>query len=149
MTGLAGVLAGHKAPGVYRWHAAFGVADVQHAVEHAGWRFVGLDGWKAQNKDEFLTAMGDAFGFPDYYGKNFDALLDCLRDVGSYPDDPDSESGTVFLWDGWGTFAREDAKGFNVALSVLSQRVDEQEAGRFTVLLRGEGPDLADVPSID
>ena len=37
----------------------------------------------------------------------------------------------------------------SVALSVLSQRVDESEAGRFSVLMRGDGPDLDDVPSLD
>ncbi|HEY3015873.1 MAG TPA: barstar family protein [Nocardioides sp.] len=149
MTGLAALMAGRRVPGIYRWHAAFGVADVQHSVEHAGGRFAYLDGWKSQSKDEFLTAIGEAFGFPDYYGRNFDALLDCLRDVGSYPDNPDSEGGTVLLWDGWGTFARADERAFSMALSVLGQRVDEREAGKFSVLLRGEGPDLSDVPSLD
>src|SRR5262245_43266153 len=149
MTGLAGLMAGRFQPGIYRWHAAFHVEDVKHTVEHAGGRFAHLDGWKTETKEEFLAAMGEAFSFPDYYGHNFDALLDCLRDVGSYPDNPDSEGGTVFLWDGWGPFARADEHAFSVALSVLSQRVDESEAGRFSVLMRGEGPDLDDVPSLD
>jgi hypothetical protein len=149
MTGLASLMAGRKAPGIYRWHAAFDVADVRHTVEHAGGRFAHLDGWKTESKVEFLAAIGEAFAFPDYYGHNFDALLDCLRDVGNYPDNPDSDGGTVLLWDGWGPFARADERAFSVALSVLSQRVDEHEAGRFSVLLRGDGPDLDDVPSLD
>lgn len=149
MTGLASLIAGRHTPGIYRWHAAFEVADVRHTVEHAGGRFAHLDGWRIESKDEFLTAIGEAFGFPAYYGHNFDALLDCLRDVGSYPDDPDHEVGTVLLWDGWGPFARADDRAFSVAMSVLSQRVDEIEAGRFSVLLRGEGPELDDVSSLD
>ncbi len=149
MTGLASLIAGRHEPGIYRWHAAFAIDDVRHAVEHAGGRFAHLDGWQTETKAEFLTAIGESFGFPAYYGHNFDALLDCLRDVGSYPDDPEDKGGTVFLWDGWGPFARADEKSFSVALSVLSQRVDENEAGRFSVLLRGDGPDLPDVPSLD
>lgn len=149
MTGLASLIAGRRAPGIYRWHAAFDAADVRHTVEHAGGRFAHLDGLKIETKDEFLTAIGAAFEFPGYYGHNFDALLDCLRDVGSYPEDPDSEAGTVLLWDGWGPFARADERAFSVALSVLSQRVDEIEAGRFSVLMRGAGPDPDDVPSLD
>ena len=149
MTGLAALMAGRRPPGIYRWHAAFEVADVKHTVEHAGGRFAHLDGWKTETKAEFLTAIGEALEFPDYYHHNFDALLDCLRDVGSYPEDPDSEAGTVLLWDGWGPFARADERAFSVALSVLSQRVDENEAGRFSVLMRGDGPELDDVPSLD
>ena len=148
MTGLASLLAGRHEPGIYQWHAAFAVADVQHAVEHVGGRFAYLDGWHVETKEEFLAAIGEAFGFPDYYHHNFDALLDCLRDVGSYPDDPDAD-GTVLLWDGWSPLARADEQAFSMALSVLSQRVDEDEAGHFSVLMRGEGPALADVPSLD
>lgn len=149
MTGLASLLAGRKAPGIYAWHAAFEVADVQHAVEHAGGRFVYLDGWQVETEDEFLAAIGEAFGFPDQHRRNFDALLDCLRDVGSYPEEAEVGGGTVFLWDGWSPFARADERGFSIAMSVLSQRVDEDEAGHFSVLMRGEGPQLDDVPSLD
>jgi hypothetical protein len=120
-------------------------ADVRRAVEQAGGRFACLDGSQAETKAQFLAAVGEAFGFPGYYGHNFDALLDCLRDVGDYPEDPDSEVGTVLLWDGWGPFASADERSFSVALSVLSQRVDENEAGRFSVLMRGEGPELPGV----
>ena len=54
MSGLAGLLAGHHPPGVYQWHAAFGPADVQHTVEHAGARFAYVDGWTHQEKTELL-----------------------------------------------------------------------------------------------
>ena len=39
MSGLAGLLAGRKEPGLYLWHGAFSAEDVRHTVEHAGWRF--------------------------------------------------------------------------------------------------------------
>ena len=74
MSGLAGLLAHHVEPGIYRWHGAFPAADVRHTVEHAGWRFAEIDGWHAPTKAEFLDAIGKALDFPDYYGQNFDAL---------------------------------------------------------------------------
>lgn len=140
MSGLAAVLAGRESPGIYRWHGAFDVEDVRHAVEHAGFRFGHVDGWTAQSKAEFLAAVGETLDFPDYYGQNFDALADCLHDVA---DD------TVLLWDGWGTFARTDERGFSVALSVLGGRVHADRGGRFSVLLRGDGPDVPGVDSLD
>ena len=95
-------------------------------------------------KAEFLAAVGEALAFPDYYGQNFDALADCLADVTA----GDSE-GWVLLWDGWGPLAREDERAFSVALSVLGGRVNADKGGRFAVLLRGDGPDIEGVPSLD
>ena len=81
MSGLAAVLAKRKEPGIYRWHGAFGISEVQHTVEHAGWRFAYVDGWHGGTKEEFLDAVGEALSFPEHYGRNFDALADCLHDV--------------------------------------------------------------------
>jgi hypothetical protein len=144
MSGLAGLLAHHVAPGIYRWHGQFRAEDVRHTVEHAGWRFAVIDGWHGPTKDEFLADVGAALGFPDDYGRNFDALADCLGDVTA-----DDCEGWVLLWDGWGPLAREDERAFSVALSVLGGRVHADKGGRFAVLLRGEGPDLDGVPSLD
>ncbi len=144
MSGLAAVLAGRKEPGIYLWHGAFGTEDVRHTVEHAGWRFGHVDGWHGDTKADFLRAVGEALGFPEDYAQNFDAMADCLADVVA----GDSE-GWVLLWDGWGPLAREDQRAFSVALSVLGGRVNAERGGRFSVILRGEGPDVPGVSSLD
>ena len=143
MSGLAALLAGHREPGIFRWHGAFDVDTVRHTVEHADWHFVYLDGLTHQTKKEFLEGIGEAFGFPEHYGRNFDALADCLHDVVA-----GDSNGTVLLWDGWGPFARDEEQAFSVALSVLGGRVNADKGGPFVVLLRGEGPDLG-IRSID
>jgi RNAse (barnase) inhibitor barstar len=144
MSGLAAVLARHEQPGIYQWHGAFEVADVRHAVEHAGWGFGHVDGWThAGSKAEFLAAVGEALDFPDWYGQNFDALADCLHDIG------DGTEGVVLLWDGWSTLARADEKAFSIALSVLGSRVNADRGVPFTVLMRGEGPQVPGVTSLD
>lgn len=143
MSGLAALLTGRVDPGVYLWHGAFDAEDVRHTVEHAGWAFGHVDGWTAGGKPGFLAAVGDALDFPDWYGRNFDALADCLHDVGPGAD------GVVLLWDGWATLAREDEKAFSIALSVLGSRVHADRGVPFAVLLRGEGPEVAGLPSLD
>jgi hypothetical protein len=143
MSGLASVLAGRTPPGLYTWHSGFDVDEVRHTVEHAGWRFAHVDGLRAQTKPELLRAMGEALDFPDWYGQNFDALADCLADVGS------TGVGTVLLWDGWAPYARDEARAFSVTLSVLGGRVAADRGGPFAVLLRGEGPDVAGVAALD
>ena len=144
MSGLAALLAGHAEPGVYHWHGAFEALDVRHAVEHAGWSFGHLDGWTAGGtKAEFLAAVGRALDLPDWYGENFDALADCLRDVGR------DAQGVLLLWDGWSTLARADERAFGVALSVLDSRARAGARTPFAVLLRGDGPPVPGVTSLD
>ena len=144
MSGLAALLAGAVDPDVLLWHAAYDVEDVQHAVEHAGWGFGHVDGWTvADTKAGFLAAAGRALAFPDWYGQNFDALADCLRDVGA------GTHGVVLLWDGWGSLARADERAFRVTLSVLRSRAYAVGEVPFAALLRGDGPDVPGLPSLD
>ena len=144
MSGLAALLAGHEEPGIYHWHGAFEVLDVRHTVEHAGWGFGHLDGWtRGGTKTEFLAAVGQALRLPEWYGENFDALADCLHDIGA------GAEGVLLLWDGWSTLARTDEKAFSIALSVLGSRVHADRGVPFAVLLRGEGPLVPDVRSLD
>ena len=143
MSGLAALLAGHNPPDLYQWHSAAHVPDVQHAVEHAGWQFVYLDGWTVEDKESFLKAAMHAFAFDDERPASFDALSDCLSGV----DARDAE-GVVLLWDGWSPLARHDEQAFKVALSVLGGRANADRGGRFAVLQRGDGPpiDLPELP---
>jgi len=142
MSGLAALLAGHNPPDLYQWHSAAPVPDVQHAVEHAGWSFVHLDGWTVEDKESFLKTAVQAFGLQDDQGASFDTLSDRLADV-----DPHDTGGVVLLWDGWSPLARHDERAFHVALSVLGGRVHADRGCHFAVLLRGEGPDI-DVPEL-
>lgn len=142
MSGLAALLAGHNPPDLYQWHSAAHVPDVQHAVEHAGWSFVHLDGWTIEDKQSFLKAAAAAFGVADDLGESFDALSDALGDV-----DCGDKEGVVLLWDGWSPFARHEEQAFHVALSVLGGRCNADRGCKFAALLRGDGPHL-DLPEL-
>ena len=39
-----------------------------------------LDGKKMVSREETHRYLKETFGFPDYYGKNLDALYDCLTE---------------------------------------------------------------------
>lgn len=142
MSGLAALLAGHNRADLYQWHSAAHIADVKHAVEHAGWGFVHLDGWTIEDKATFLKAAAAALDFADDRASSFDALSDCLADV-----DASGKDGVVMLWEGWSPLARHDEQAFHVALSVLGARANADRGSPFAVLLRGEGPHL-DVPEL-
>ncbi len=142
MSGLAALLAGHNPPDLYQWHSAAHVPDVEHAVEHAGWEFVYLDGWTIEDKTSFLKSVAAAFQLPDEQAANFDALSDCLGDV-----EARDANGVVLLWDGWSPFARHDDQAFKVALSVLGGRANADRGCKFAAILRGDGPSL-DLPEL-
>lgn len=139
MSGLAAVLSGRRPPGVFTWHAALEVGDLRRAAGQAGWRFGHVDGWGDPTKAGFLAAVGEALAFPAHYGRNLDALADCLADLGR---------DTLLLWDGWGPLARHDEKAFRISVRVLRERAGADQASRFVVLLRGDGPEL-DLPGLD
>ncbi|HZT18059.1 MAG TPA: barstar family protein [Dongiaceae bacterium] len=40
-----------------------------------------LDGGVVFDRSRLLTALGEALSFPDYYGANWDAAEECLRDL--------------------------------------------------------------------
>ena len=141
MSGLAGLLAGRRAPGVYRWHSHARVGDIRHAVEHAGWRFVHLDTVAVEDKAGLLSAAQQAYGFPGWVGRNFDAFADALTDVRH-------ERGTVTLWEGWSPYARAHPRQFAVAVDALAERSRRDRGGAFAVLLRGDGPDVG-IPDLD
>ncbi|MGH9269450.1 MAG: barstar family protein [Acidimicrobiales bacterium] len=67
-------------------------------------RRMDASGWVSA--EDFDDAISRALDFPDYYGRNLNALLDCLRDVGSYyyGADPDA-SGTAAVILGYDAFA--------------------------------------------
>ena len=138
MSGLAALLAQRHDPGVYLWHAAFEADEVRHTVEHAGWRFGYVDGWRRPDKVGVLTAVGETLSFPDYYrGRSLDAFWDCLTDV---------TEPTILLWDGWSTLARDDEETFRKVRGIFAERAERTPP--FTTLLRGEGPEI-DLPSLD
>lgn len=137
MSGLAALLAGHNSPDIYQWHSAAAVADVQHAVEHAGWGFAYLDGWTTEDAPSFLKGAVSALGLPDSAAESVDAFGAALSDVGA-----GSAHGLVFLWDGWSPLARHDEATFTSALEALRARARQEGGDKVAVILRGEGPDL-------
>ncbi len=76
---------GTHAPGVYQLQSERDLATLDTAVTEAGWHGVVLNGRNIMDKADLLTAVGEAFNFPSYFGHNWDALDDMLRDLSWLP----------------------------------------------------------------
>lgn len=56
------------------------------AAEQNGYFVFRVDLAGAQDKKEMLDIIGKAMAFPEWFGHNWDALLDCLADLGWHSD---------------------------------------------------------------
>lgn len=55
------------------------------AAEQNGYLVFRIDLATAKNREEMLDLIGKGMGFPEWFGHNWDALLDCLADLGWRP----------------------------------------------------------------
>jgi RNAse (barnase) inhibitor barstar len=60
---------------------AYRVDDLMSSAESAGQHFLYANLSHAQSKQEVLEGIAEAFTFPAHFGKNLDALYDCMTDL--------------------------------------------------------------------
>ena len=61
------------------------IKDLLAGAQAAGCLVLRVDLAAARNKQEMLTAIARALRFPEWFGHNWDALNDCLLDMGWLP----------------------------------------------------------------
>lgn len=59
---------------------AYRVSDLQDAAQGLGHHFLYVNLAEAQSKQDVLDLIGAQFTLPSHFGKNFDALYDCMTD---------------------------------------------------------------------
>ncbi len=59
---------------------AFRVPDLQEIAQSLGQHFLYANLAEAQSKQDVLDMIAAQFTFPSHFGKNFDALYDCMTD---------------------------------------------------------------------
>jgi len=68
-------------PNIVQSIRAFRVVDLQAEAATLGQHFLYAHCAHATTKQQVLTTIADAFYFPRHFGKNFDALSDCLTSL--------------------------------------------------------------------
>jgi RNAse (barnase) inhibitor barstar len=68
-------------PNIVQAIRAFRVEDLMEAAQDLGHHFLYANLSKAQSKQDVLEQIADAFLFPAHFGKNLDALYDCMTDL--------------------------------------------------------------------
>jgi len=68
-------------PNIVQSIRAYRVDDLMEAARVADQHFLYANLTAAQSKQEVLEGIADAFHFPTHFGKNLDALFDCMTDL--------------------------------------------------------------------
>ncbi|HJV72193.1 barstar family protein [Ideonella sp.] len=68
-------------PNIVQAIRAYRVDDLMRAAQEAGQHFLYADLSEAQSKQEVLDGIAGSFLFPQHFGKNLDALFDCMTDL--------------------------------------------------------------------
>lgn len=86
-----------------------------------GYQAVEWDASVWSSEADMLQAVGEALHFPDYYGRNLDALNDCLRGVvdGEYGWDPGS-AGLVLVFRRYDAFTTSFPRRAQALLDILA-----------------------------
>ena len=68
-------------PNIVQSIRAYRVDELLEAAQGAGQHFLYANLTNAQSKQDVLEAIAEAFLFPPHFGKNLDALYDCMTDL--------------------------------------------------------------------
>lgn len=102
------------------------LATLDALARDAGLQARRVDLGACRNKATLLLRMATMLGFPDSFGRNWDALSDGLRDLGWLP-----AGGYALLFDGADELRTGDEAVFDMLLDVLDQ-ASREWAGRGT-----------------
>ncbi|MGW0367032.1 barstar family protein [Streptomyces sp. NPDC002990] len=127
------------------------LAPALAAAEKAGWTTVRLDLDGVRGKAGLMARCGDALRAPEWFGGNWDALADALRDLSWLPGAP----GRLVAVTSWREFAAARPADWETLVEILEEAVDfwrararEREgAPALTVLLAGPAPAGRAAPS--
>lgn len=110
-----------------------------------GYQIVVLDASTWSTEADLHRDMAAALHFPDYYGRNLDALNDCFRDVvaQSYGWAPDA-TGLVLAFLGYDAFAQRFPSAGEIVLDILADhsRAAALVGRRLIGLVQSNDPDI-------
>jgi len=68
-------------PNIVQAIRAYRVDDLMETAQAVGQHFLYANLSNAQSKQEVLESIAESFLFPPHFGKNLDALYDCMTDL--------------------------------------------------------------------
>ncbi|MGV9453964.1 barstar family protein [Streptomyces sp. NPDC003635] len=118
-------------------------------LRERGYRVVALDAGAWTEQADMHRDVAAALDFPDYYGRNLDALNDCLRDVESYEYGTTRDAtGLVLVFTGYDSFTRVAPDVAQALLDIVADRARSAAlfGHRIMCLVQSDDPDIGFEP---
>ncbi|GAA0492006.1 barstar family protein [Streptomyces sp. NPDC046215] len=120
--GLTGLFFGTVPPGVYRLPPTDTAARVMSLAAEADWRASTLRLGGVTDKAAFLDRCATDLDFPEWFGRNWDALADCLTDLSWWREEGKAR-GYLLLTEGWTDFRKAAPHDARTAEEILGDAV--------------------------
>lgn len=104
------------------WRASILHQTVEWLVGH-GYDVVTFDAGSWRSASDMFEDVAQRLNFPDHFGRNLDALNDCMRDVasGDYGWRPDA-TGLVIVLTAFDAFAKVDRRTAQIMLDIFAEQ---------------------------
>ncbi|MEU7577807.1 barstar family protein [Streptomyces sp. NPDC041068] len=96
------------------------LAPVLEAARGAGWTTVTLSLAGVADKAAFMERCAEVLDLPDWFGRNWDALADCLTDLSWAP----AARGRLLVVSGWQEYAGQAPGEWDIAQEVFASAVE-------------------------
>ena len=138
MKKLEPILQQQTASGLYRFTSRAKPDSIMAEIAEHGWQGFYIDGRQVTDKQSFFTTASQAISFPGYFGNNWDAFEECIRDLAWFREE-NAPKGYVVLYDQVVRLARRDSQSWAMVQATLTEAVEfwQTENTPFYVLFRG------------
>ncbi|BAU10827.1 barnase inhibitor [Leptolyngbya sp. NIES-3755] len=101
--------------------------EAEKSASQEGAKVFYLDGRKIATREDFLRESAEAMNFPTYFGKNWDAFDECIRDLSWV-----SAQKYILIYDRPDIFAKSQPDQWQIAQDILQSASQHwQESGKL------------------
>jgi hypothetical protein len=118
--------------------------EIAEAGSRAGLRVFRVSLSDTKSVPELLDALAAALAFPDWFGRNLDALMDCLTDMSWNGDE--QAGGYLLLLTGMESLHRTDPEGLRAVIEVLAVAAEVWRADGVPFWVLAELQGLPELP---
>lgn len=128
MNTILDILRGEVAPNIHQISVNMTETELAELATSHNCQLFYIDGRNINNKADFLVKIADVMNFPDYFGKNWDALQDCITDL-----DWSADFQYLIVYDHWQNFANNHPKDWQILNDIFLEAIAHWQAQKISL----------------